>query len=107
MVELLVGVVLLAVVALSLAASSLYASRAIRRARIELEAAEFQQRELERLLAVPYAALASGERAMPKGKSAWTVEDSVSYRRVLLITSYTPSEAISIGDTVVTYLVRP
>jgi Tfp pilus assembly protein PilV len=90
-VELLVGVVLLAVVVVSLAASGLYASRAMGRSRIQLEATEFVQAELERLLGVPYFELESGSRSSDGGKSEWTVT----------------AEGISVTDTVVAYRLRP
>jgi type II secretory pathway pseudopilin PulG len=103
MVELLVGITLLAVVVLSLAAASLYASRSVTRSRVQLAAAEFQQTELEVLLAVPYDSLASGSRARVDGASSWVVADSFTYQRIMLVTNYAPAEAISVWDTVVTY----
>ncbi len=106
-VELLVGITLLAVVVISLAAASLYASRTMRRSRVQLEAAEFQQAELERLLAVSYGSLASGSRTTSRGTAKWTVLDSASYRRILLVTEFTPASAISLSDTVVAYRLRP
>ena len=106
MVELIVGITLLAVVVLSLSTASLYASRTVTRSRVQLAAAEFQQSELETLLAVPYANLVSGNRTMTDGTSTWTVVDSFTYRRIMLVTNYTPAAAISIGDTVVAYRVR-
>ena len=106
MVELIVGITLLAVVVLSLSTASLYASRTVTRSRVQLAAAEFQQSELETLLAVPYANLVSGNRTMTDGTSTWTVVDSFTYRRIMLVTNYTPAAAISVGDTVVAYRVR-
>jgi type II secretory pathway pseudopilin PulG len=106
MVELLVGITLLAVVVLSLAAASLYASRSVTRSRVQLAAAEFQQTELEVLLAVPYDSLASGNRTRVDGTSSWAVADSFTYRRIMLVTNYAPAEAISVWDTVVAYQVR-
>jgi Tfp pilus assembly protein FimT len=106
-VELLVGITLLALVVISLVAASLYASQAIMRSRLQLEAAEFQQSELERVLAVSYEDLDSGSRDAAKGTSSWTVVDSFTYRRILLVTTYSPTQAISVRDTVVAYRLRP
>lgn len=106
-VELLVGLVLLAVVVVSLAASGLYASRTMTRSRVQLEATEFVQAELERLLGVPYFELETGSRSLEDGESEWTVTDLVNHRRILLITNYAPAEGISVMDTVVAYRLRP
>jgi Tfp pilus assembly protein PilV len=106
-VELMVGVVLLAVVVVSLAAASLYASRNLTRARLQLEAAEFLQTELERLLAIPYDGLADGTRSTSEGTSSWTIEERGTHRQILLITNFAPTEAISVWDTVVAYRLEP
>lgn len=106
-VELLVGVTLLAVVVVSLAAASLYSSRTLRRSRLQLRAVEFQQTELERLLAMPYRGLASGARKTDDGTSEWTVEDSTRYRRIVLVTEYIPASGFAVLDTVVAYRLRP
>jgi Tfp pilus assembly protein PilV len=106
-VELLVGVVLLAVVVLSLAASGLYSSRALARSRIELEATEFLQSELEQLLAVPYDSLTDGSRESSAGTSKWEVVDRYTHRRILLVTHYAPTEAVSVWDTVVAFKLVP
>lgn len=107
LVELLIGITLLALVVVALAAASYYASRTIRRSRIALEAAEFQQSELERLFAMPYGSLATGNRAVQEGTSSWVVDDSVGYRRILLITNYAPAQGVSVWDTVVAYRLKP
>ena len=105
-VELLVGVTLLAVVVVALAASSMYASRTVTRSQMQLNAVEFQQAELERLLAIPYDKLATDARTTKDGKSSWTVVDSTNYRRIMLVTTYTPAEAIAVWDTVVAYRLK-
>ena len=106
-IELLVGVVLLAVVSISLAASSMYASRTMARGRMQLEAVEFLQSELERVLAVPYGDMESGTRTTAKGTSTWTVADSSSYSRIILVTHYAPTEGASMWDTAVAYRLKP
>jgi type II secretory pathway pseudopilin PulG len=106
-VELLVGITLLSLVVVSLVAASLYSSQAVTRSRLQLEAAEFQQSELERVMAVSYDNLESGSRDAVKGKSSWTVVDSFTYRRILLVTTYSPTQDISVQDTVVAYRLRP
>ncbi len=106
-VELLVAVTLLAVVVVSLAAASLYSSRTLRRSRLQLQAVEFQQSELERLLALPYSGLASGSRSTGDGKSEWTVVDSTRYRRIVLVTEFNPASGFAVRDTVVAYRIRP
>jgi Tfp pilus assembly protein PilV len=106
-VEVIVAVVLLSVVALSLAGFTLYASRALRTSSAHLRAAEFAQAELERLLTVPYDALASGTRSTAQGRATWTVEDSVTYRRIRLVTEYAPTPAVSVWDTLVAYRTKP
>ncbi|UCC81756.1 MAG: hypothetical protein JSW46_12175 [Gemmatimonadota bacterium] len=106
-VELMVGVVLLAIVVLSLAASGMYSSRTLTKSRIQLEAAEFVQSEVERLLAVPYDSLRAGSRETEVGVSKWEIEERYSHRRIFLVTHYTPTEAISVWDTVVAYRLVP
>ena len=106
-VELMVGVVLLSVVVLSLAAASLYSSRTLARARVQLQAAEFTQSELEKVLAVPYDNLVDGSRTTEVGSSSWTIEDRYTHRQILLVTDYNPTEAISVTDTVVAYRLAP
>ncbi|MGH7545943.1 MAG: prepilin-type N-terminal cleavage/methylation domain-containing protein [Gemmatimonadota bacterium] len=106
-VEVVVAIVLLSVVVLSLSAAALYTARALRAASDELRAAEFLQVEMERLLALPYDALASGSRSRPEGTAAWTVVDSVAYRQITLVTHYAPTPAISEWDTVSAYRLKP
>lgn len=106
-VELMIGVVLLAVVVISLAASGMYSSRTLTRSRVQLEAAEFVQSEVERLLAVPYDSLRNGTRETEVGTSEWEIQDRYTHRRILLVTHYTPAEAISVWDTVVAYRLVP
>jgi Tfp pilus assembly protein PilV len=106
-VELMVGVVLLAVVVISLAASGMYSSRTLARSRVQLEAAEFVQSEVERLLAVPYDSLRDGSRETEVGASKWEIEERYSHRQIFLVTHYTPTEAISVWDTVVAYRLVP
>jgi Tfp pilus assembly protein PilV len=106
-VELMVGVVLLAVVVVSLAASGLYAQRTLSRSRVELQAAEYVQAELERLLAIPYFGLESGSRETESGKAEWIVTDLSNHRRILLVTTYAPTAGITVTDTVVAVTLRP
>ncbi len=105
-VELLVGATLLAVVVVSLVSASMYSSRTMQRSRMQLDAVEFQQAELERLLALPYDNLVSDARSTERGHSSWTVEDSTRYRRVVLVTQYTPKDGFSVWDTAVAYRLR-
>lgn len=106
-VELIVAVVLLSVVVLALSASALYTARALRQSSEHLRASELLQGELERLLSLPYDSLVSGSRTLPQGTAAWTVVDSVTYRRILLVTHYAPTAAFSVWDTVAAYRVAP
>ncbi len=106
-VEVLIAVTLIAIAVVALATASLYASRTIRRSRIALRAAEFQQSELETLLAAPYSSLQDGTRTTSLGTSSWTVADSGKYRRILLVTNYAPTEGVSVWDTVVAYRLAP
>ena len=103
-VELMVGVVLLAVVTISLVGSSLYASRTLTRSRLELKTSEYMQAELERLLALPYASVTDGSRTTTKGSSTWTVTDQTSYKEILLIVNYAPTAGTSEWDTVVAFM---
>ncbi len=106
-VELLIGLSLIAIVVTSLAAASLYASRLVTSSRLQLAAAEFQQSELERLLALPYTSLASDSRTTSKGTARWEVEDYFSYRRIFLVTHYTPAPGLSVWDSVAVYRLEP
>ncbi len=102
-VELIVGITLLAVVVMSLAASGMYASRSMTRSRLELEATEYMQTQLEQLLAQPYDSLSSGSRTTAKGNATWTVTESGANKEILLVTNYAPTDGISVWDTVFTY----
>ncbi|NIN71642.1 MAG: hypothetical protein GTO46_06875 [Gemmatimonadetes bacterium] len=106
-VELMIGVVLLAIVVLSLAASGMYSSRTLARSRVQLEAAEFVQSEVERLLAVPYDSLRDGSRETEVGSSKWEIDDRYTHCRILLVTHYAPAEAVSVWDTLVAYRLVP
>lgn len=106
-VELMIGVILLAVVVVALASAGLYSQRTLTRARIQLEAAEFQQTELERILALPYDSLSNGSRETDDGASEWVIEEKYTHREILLITHFAPSAAISVWDTVVAYRLAP
>jgi Tfp pilus assembly protein PilV len=102
-VELIVGMTLLAVVVMSLAASGMYASRSMTRSRLELEATEYMQTRLEQLLAQPYDSLSSGSTTTAKGRATWTVTESGANKEILLVTNYAPTDGISVWDTVFTY----
>lgn len=101
-VELLVAVVLLTVIALALSSSAMYSSRLLERSRAELWMAEMRSAELERLRALPWDSLADGAWALPRGTSAWTVEDSAGYRRIFLTVEYTGFRR-PLRDSVVAY----
>jgi hypothetical protein len=98
-------VTVIAVVILSLAASSLYSSRTATRSRIHLAASEFQQSEIERLLALPYDSVISGKRRTPYGTSAWIVTDSFDFKQIISTTHYSPG-GISDWDTAVAYRLK-
>ena len=102
-VELIVGITLLAVVVMSLAASGMYASRSMTRSRVELEATEYMQTHLEQLLALPFDSLSSGSTTTGKGSATWTVTDSGANKEILLVINYAPTDGISVWDTVYTY----
>ena len=106
MVELLVAVTIIAVVILSLAAASLYSSRTSTQSRIQLQAIEFQQAEIERLLSLPYDSVITGQRTLTDGSSRWVVVDSFDFKQILVTTRYTPAQGISVGDTTVAYRLR-
>jgi Tfp pilus assembly protein PilV len=106
MVELLVAVTVISVVILSLAASSLYSTRTATRSRVHLQATEFQQSEIERLLSLPYDSVISGKRRTPYGTSAWIVTDSFDFKQVISITRYAPG-GIAEWDTAVAYRLKP
>jgi type II secretory pathway pseudopilin PulG len=106
MVELLVAVTIIAVVILSLAAASLYSSRASTQSRIQLQATEFQQSEIERLLSLPYDSVITGQRSLNDGSSRWVVVDSFDFKQILVTTRYAPAQGISVVDTAVAYRLR-
>ena len=106
MVELLIAVTIVAVVILSLAATSLYSSRTSTQSRIQLQAAEFQQAEIERLLSLPYDSVISGQRTLPDGASQWVVVDSFDFRQILVTTRYAPTQAFAVMDTTIAYRLR-
>ena len=106
MVELLIAVTIVAVVILSLAATSLYSSRTSTQSRIQLQAAEFQQAEIERLLSLPYDSVITGQRTLPDGASRWVVVDSFDFKQILVTTRYAPTQAVAVTDTAIAYRLR-
>lgn len=81
------------------AVTNRYASDLMARSRAELEAAAFLESEVDRLAMTPYANLVAGARAAGFGSSAWSILDSVSYRRIQLVTTYALPGAEVLTDT--------
>jgi len=88
LVEILVALVFLVLVAVSYGATTQYASRVINRSRTELAAQHFLETETERLRLVAYDSLEDGTRARGRGIASWWVEDSTSFRQILLETRF-------------------
>ncbi len=88
LIEVLVALLFLTVVGVSLGAASQHAARTLRRSRTELEAAHFLEGEAERLRYLAYDSLQNGTRASGRGIATWTVQDSTTFRQVLLVTRY-------------------
>lgn len=105
-IEVLVAVVFLTVVAVSLGAVTQQAARTIRRSRTELSAAGFLEAEVERLRVLDYDSVVSGKASRGRGLAIWTVEDSVTFRRVLLETRYGSPASGLVVDTVTLFRVR-
>lgn len=105
LIEVLVAIVILAVGALALVGSSRVATTSLRRATLELRAAQLIQEEVDRLRTVPLAGLASGMAMLPDGESRWLVTDSGSYLRVEVEVRTRPEAGAELWDTV--YVYRP
>ncbi|GMV05959.1 MAG: hypothetical protein AMXMBFR53_22360 [Gemmatimonadota bacterium] len=105
-VEVLVAVVFLTVVAVSLGAVTQQAARTVRRSRVELGAAEFLEAQVERLRILDYDSVVPGTFARGRGIATWTVEDSTTFRRVLLETRFGSPATGLVVDSVTLFRVR-
>ena len=106
LVELLVSIVLLVAIAVAMVGSSRVSAMSVRRATLELRAAQLISDEYERLKRVAYADLADGTAVGPSGTAAWTVTDSLSFRRVELVVQTHPLAGMVIADTLYLYRTR-
>jgi len=103
LVEVLVALVFLTVILISFGASSQYANRIINASRTELAAHQFMEIETERLRILAWDSLADGTRARGRGIASWTVQDSTSFRQVLLVTRYGSPASGLVVDSVVLF----
>jgi len=88
LIEVLVTIVVLSVVGVALAATMQYATRTLRRSRDELAAAAFLRSTVEHVRLVPYDSVVDGSRGEGRGTAVWTVQDSATFRQVLVVTRY-------------------
>lgn len=99
--EILVALVLLTVVAVSLAATTQYAARIVNRSSMELAAQQFLEGESERLRLTPYDSLRDGRRSEGRGIATWRVQDSTTFRQVLLETRFgTPAQGLLVDSVI-------
>lgn len=107
LIEVMVALVFLSVVAVSLGAVTEQAIRTLRRSRLELDAARFTEVQAEQLRLVAYDALQSGSATSGRGVARWTVEDSTSFRRILLETRYGSPATGLVVDSVTLFRGHP
>lgn len=88
LIEVLVTIVVLSVVGVALAATMQYATRTLRRSRDELAAASFLRSTVEHMRLVPYDSVVDGTRSEGRGTASWTVQDSGTFRQVLVVSRY-------------------
>lgn len=105
-IEVLVSVVFLTVIAVSLGTVTQQAARTIRRSRVELQAAEFLESQVEQLRFLAYDSLEAGTTSRGRGVATWTVEDSVTFRRILLETRFGSPATGLVVDSVTVFRVR-
>ena len=106
LVEVLVSVFVLTVGILALVSTSRVAAVSLRRATLELRAAELIQEDVERLRTLPFDSLRDGQATRGAGDTRWTVTDSVSYLRVELEVTTRPEAGVALTDTVFVYRSR-
>jgi len=105
LVEVIVAIVILTVGVLALVGSSRVAAASVRRATLELRAAELIQEDVERLRTLPLDSLRDGQATRRAGDTRWVVTDSVSYLRIELAITTRPEAGMALSDTV--FLYRP
>ncbi len=105
LIEVAVAIVLLGIVAVSLVGSSRITAASVRRASLELDAAQLIHDEFERLRTEPIASLVDGAATHDVGISSWLVTDSGSYLRVELVVRTNPIGGSTLTDTL--YVYRP
>jgi prepilin-type N-terminal cleavage/methylation domain-containing protein len=103
--EVIVAVVILSMGVLALVGAGRIASVSVRRATLELRAAELIEEDVERLRTVAIDSLRDGSAVRPAGDVVWTVTDSGSYLRAELVVNTRPEAGLALSDTV--YVYRP
>ena len=106
LIEIIVAVVILTVGVLALVGSSRVSTMSVRRATLELRAAQLIQEQVERLRTLPIGSLANGSGSYAAGDASWVVADSGAYVRVQLAVRSRPEAGKSLADTVFIYRPR-
>ncbi|HSW29795.1 MAG TPA: type II secretion system protein [Longimicrobiales bacterium] len=106
LVEILVAIVILSLGAMAWVGTSRVAATSMRAAALELRAAQLIQEQVERLRTLPLDSVHSGSVARPAGDALWTVADSGSYLRVVLVVRARPEGGRTLSDTVYVYRAR-
>lgn len=104
--EVLIALVVLSVGALALVGTGRVSATSIRRATLELRAAQLLQEEAERLRALPVDSLRSGLALRAAGEVEWSVADSGAYLRVELVVRARPEAGSTLADTAWVYRAR-
>ncbi len=102
-IEVLVTIVLLCVVGVALASTMQYATRTLERSRDQLAAAAFLHATVERIRVISYDSVADGSRSAGRGNATWTVQDSSSFKQVLIVSRYGSPARGQIVDSVTLY----
>jgi len=104
--EVLVALVFLTLVSISFAATTQQAARIITRSRTELAAQQFLEAETERLRVLAYDSLRDGSNTRGRGIVTWWVQDSTTFRQVLLETRFGSPATGLLVDSVVLFRTR-
>lgn len=105
LVEVIVAIVVLSMGVLALVGAGRVAAVSVRRATLELRAAELIEEGVERLRTMPIDSLRNGTATRIAGNVLWTVVDSGTYLRAELVVNTLPEGGRTLSDTV--YVYRP
>jgi len=106
LIEILIGVIVLAIALLGLAAAGGVAARQVYRGRVEMQRWVAVQQQLETLVAAGYDSVAAGSAVVQGYPMSWTVSGT-DPKQITLVMQRLNFAGQMVADTVVTYFANP